>query len=299
MHAHLTPPILPAFRNREVVRIHHALKKFELLAARLFHQTYSSLPYSPPLPHLLALPIASGGGDVGEKNGGARMRSRIRSMAMAIIFLIAVTLLSACSTLAPQDAMQADVEQAAAIIERFQSFNPDQAIPPAILRSARGLANHTVTKSAFIGSVRGGTGVVVARTQNGWSGPSAIGTGGLGVGLQAGAEVSEFVIVLNTPAAIDAFARGGNVTLGGNLTIAAGPMGRSAEAGVSLQAAMYSYSQSQGLFAGISLEGTVIGTRDELNEAYYGRPVAARDILAGKEQPPARAERLLAVLPIY
>ncbi|MGH7765883.1 MAG: YSC84-related protein [Candidatus Binatia bacterium] len=195
--------------------------------------------------------------------------------------------------------MQADVEQAAAIIARFQSFNPDHAIPPAILRSARGLAILTVTKAAFIGSVRGGTGVVVARTQNGWSGPSAIGTGGLGVGFQAGAEVSEFVIVLNTPAAIDAFARGGNVTLGGNLTIAAGPIGRSAEAGVTLQAAMYSYSQSQGLFAGISLEGTVIGTRDELNAAYYGSPVAARDILAGNVQPPPRAERLLAILPVY
>jgi lipid-binding SYLF domain-containing protein len=217
----------------------------------------------------------------------------------AIIFLIALTLLNACATMAPQDAMQADVEQAAAIIERFQSFNPDQAIPPAILRSARGLAILTVTKAAFIGSVRGGTGVVVAKTQNGWSGPSAIGTGGLGVGFQAGAEVSEFVIVLNTPAAIDAFSRGGNVTLGGNLTIAAGPIGRSAEAGVSLQAAMYSYSQSQGLFAGISLEGTVIGTRDELNAAYYGRPVAARDILAGNVQPPARAQRLLGVLAKY
>jgi lipid-binding SYLF domain-containing protein len=219
-------------------------------------------------------------------------------MTRSIIFLIALTSLSACSTLAPEDAMQADVEQAAAVIERFQRFNPDQTIPPAILRSARGLAILTVTKAAFIGSVRGGSGVVVARTQNGWSGPSAIGTGGLGVGFQAGAEVTEFVIVLNTPAAVDAFARGGNVTLGGNLTIAAGPVGRSAEAGVSLQAAMYSYSQSQGLFAGISLEGTVIGTRDELNAAYYGRPVAARDILAGNVQPPARAQRLLSVLPV-
>jgi len=216
-----------------------------------------------------------------------------------IIFLIASILFSACSTMAPQDAMQSDVEQAAVIIERFRSFNPDQAIPPAILRSARGLAILTVTKAAFIGSVRGGSGVVIARTENGWSGPSAIGVGGLGAGLQAGAEVSEFVIVLNTPAAIDAFARGGNVTLGGNLTIAAGPLGRSAEAGVSLQAAMYSYSQSQGLFAGISLEGTVIGTRDELNAAYYGRPVAARDILAGNVQPPARAQRLQTLLPVY
>ena len=217
----------------------------------------------------------------------------------AIIFLIATTLLlSACSTMTPRDTMQADVDQAAAIIERFEAI-PESAIPPAVMRAARGLAILTVTKAGFIGSVRGGSGVVVARTQNGWSGPSAIGTGGIGVGFQAGAEVSEFVIVLNTPAAVDAFARGGNVTLGGNLTVAAGPVGRSAEGGVALQAAMYSYSRSQGLFAGISLEGTGIGTRDQINAAYYGKPVEARDILAGKVQPPADAQRLRSVLAKY
>ncbi|MGH7836179.1 MAG: YSC84-related protein [Candidatus Binatia bacterium] len=216
----------------------------------------------------------------------------------AMILLIALTLLSACATVAPQDAMQADVEQAAAIIEHFVAI-PETAIPPAVMRAATGLAILTVTKAGFIGSVRGGTGVVVARTQNGWSGPSAIGTGGLGVGFQAGVEVSEFVIVLNTPAAVDAFAKGGNVTLGGNLGVAVGPVGRSAEAGVTVGAAMYTYSRTQGLFAGVSLEGTVVGTRDGVNSAYYGKPVAASEILDGSVQPPARAQTLLSVLAKY
>ena len=200
--------------------------------------------------------------------------------------------------MAPRDAMQADIDQAAAIVERFESI-PETGIPPVVMRAAKGLAILTVTKAGFIGSGRGGSGVVVARTGSGWSGPSAIGTGGLGVGFQAGVEISELVIVLNTPAAVDAFAKGGNVTLGGALGVAAGPIGRSAEGGVSLQAAMYSYSRTQGLFAGISLEGTVIGTRDQVNEAYYGKPVEARDILAGKVRPPASAQRLLAVLAKY
>jgi lipid-binding SYLF domain-containing protein len=216
----------------------------------------------------------------------------------AIIFLIASTLLSACATVSPEDSMQADVEQAAAILERFEAI-PESAIPPAVMRNATGLAILTVTKAGFIGSVRGGTGVVVARTQNGWSGPSAIGTGGLGAGFQAGVELSEFVIVLNTPAAVDAFAKGGNVSLGGNMGVAVGPVGRSAEAGVTVGAAMYSYSRSQGLFAGVSLEGTVIGTRAGINSAYYGKPVAASEILDGSVQPPARAQRLLAVLARY
>jgi SH3 domain-containing YSC84-like protein 1 len=216
----------------------------------------------------------------------------------AIIGVIAAALLSACSTVSPHDAMQADVDQAAAIIGRFEAV-PEKGIPPSVLRAARGVAILTVTKAGFIGSARGGTGVVVARTDKGWSGPSAIGTGGLGVGFQAGVEVTEFVIILNTPAAVEAFAKQANVTLGGNLSIAAGPVGRSAEAGVALQSAMYSYSRSQGFFGGVSLEGTGIGTRDEPNAAYYGKSVTANEILRGSVPPPAGARNLLAALSKY
>ena len=214
------------------------------------------------------------------------------------IFLIVAMLLSACSTTSPEVGMQQDVDQATAIIQRFHEI-PEKEIPPSVMKAARGVAILTVTKAGFIGSGRGGTGVVLARLDKGWSGPSSIGTGGLGVGFQAGAEISEFVIVLNTPAAVDAFAKQGNVTLGGNLTITAGPVGRSAEAGVALQAAMYSYSRSQGLFAGVSLEGTVVSTRDEVNAAYYGKRVTADEILSGKVQSPAGARTLLDRLSKY
>jgi lipid-binding SYLF domain-containing protein len=194
--------------------------------------------------------------------------------------------------------MEKDVDRAVVIIERFEAI-PESAIPPAVMRAARGLAILTVTKAAFIGSVRGGTGVVIARTEKGWSGPSAIGTGGLGVGFQAGAEVAELVIVLNSLEAVNAFAKGGNLTLGGALSVAAGPVGRTAEAGVAVGAAMYTYSRSQGLFAGISLEGTGIATRDRVNAGYYGEPVEPREILTGRVQPPASAQKLLAALSKY
>ena len=216
----------------------------------------------------------------------------------SIIFLIVATLFPACATTSSRESMEADIDQAVAIIERFEAI-PESGIPPAVMRDARGLAILTVTKAGFIGSVRGGTGVVVARTEKGWSGPSAIGTGGLGVGFQAGAEVAELVIILNTQEAVNAFAKGGNVTLGGALSVTAGPVGRAAEASVAVGAAMYSYSRSQGLFAGVSLEGTVIAARDRVNAAYYGEPVEPRDILAGRIQPPASAQKLLAALSKY
>jgi lipid-binding SYLF domain-containing protein len=216
----------------------------------------------------------------------------------AIICVIVAVLLSACASVSPRDAMQADVDQAAAIIERFEAI-PETQIPPAVMHAARGVAILTDTKAGFIGSARGGTGVVVARTEKGWSAPSAIGTGGLGIGFQAGVQITEFVIVLNTPAAVQAFAKQGNFTLGGNLSAAAGPAGRAAEAGVALQAAVYTYSRSQGLFAGFSLEGTGVGTRDDANAGYYGKPVTAGEILSGSVQPPAGARSLLAALSKY
>jgi SH3 domain-containing YSC84-like protein 1 len=220
-------------------------------------------------------------------------------MLRAIIVSSLGMLFAACVNIGAANAsVQDDVDQAVTIIERFQAI-PEKAIPDSVLRNAKGLAILTVTKAGFIGSGRGGSGIVVVRTGNGWSGPSAIGTGGLGVGFQAGVEITEFVIVLNTQEAVDAFAKEGNVTLGANLSAAVGPVGRTAEANVAFQAAMYTYSISQGLFAGVSLEGAVIATRDEANAEYYGKAVAAKDILAGKVRPPAGARTLLTVLSNY
>jgi lipid-binding SYLF domain-containing protein len=213
-----------------------------------------------------------------------------------LIFTIVFTL--SLGTSALHAAMEDDVDRAIMIIERFQEI-PETAIPPAVLRDAKGLAILTMTKAGFIVSGRGGTGVVVARTPKGWSGPAAIGTGGLGVGFQAGVQVSEYVIILNTQEAVNAFSKGNNVTLGGNLSAAIGPIGRSAEASVLPQAAIYTYSRSQGIFAGVSLEGTIIMTRYAANEEYYGKPVYPSEIFAGDLKPPANAQRLLELLSKY
>jgi lipid-binding SYLF domain-containing protein len=183
------------------------------------------------------------------------------------------------------------VDRSASIVSEFRHM-PEKGVPSRILRHARGLAIISVVKAGFIFSGKAGDGVVVARTAHGWSGPSFIGTGGAGWGLQIGAEVTDFVIVLNNDAAVRAFSRGGNVTVGADVSAAAGPVGRSAEADITPKAAIYTYSKSKGLFAGVSLEGAVLGTRKEANARYYGRPVSASDILQGRVAAPAGAARL-------
>jgi SH3 domain-containing YSC84-like protein 1 len=186
---------------------------------------------------------------------------------------------------------QDTVNRCASIIRDFRQM-PEKGIPRDVLRHSKGLAIMTVVKAGFIFSGKGGQGVVVARTRRGWSGPSFIATGGGGWGLQIGAQVTDFVIVLNNDKAVQAFSRGGNVTIGVDLSAAAGPVGRTAEGALAPTAAVYTYSKSRGLFAGVSLEGAVIGTQRQSNFDYYGRPVRADEILAGLIAPPPGAAPL-------
>jgi hypothetical protein len=94
----------------------------------------------------------------------------------------------------------------------------------------QGLAVITVFKAGFLGSGRFGSGIVVARLSDGtWSAPSAIGTIGGGFGGQIGFELTDFVFILNDYNAVKTFSQAASVTLGGNVSIAAGPVGRNAE----------------------------------------------------------------------
>jgi hypothetical protein len=117
----------------------------------------------------------------------------------------------------------------------------------------------------------------------------------VGFGGQIGAEVTDFVVVLNSAEAVKAFSTGGQVTLGGNLSVAAGPSGRNAEADIAISntaAPIFSYSKTRGLFAGVSVEGSVIMERKDANEKFYRQPVTARQLLSGAILPPPEATPL-------
>src|SRR4051812_42356297 len=160
---------------------------------------------------------------------------------MKQLLLILTTL---CLSLAAAKATEQDiVDRSVLIIREFRNM-PEKGLPPRILRRARGLAIISVVKAGFIFSGKAGEGVVVARTGKGWSGPSFIGTGGAGWGPQIGAQITEFVFVLNTNRAVHAFSRDGNFTLGADASVAAGPVGREAQAAVMPTAAIYTYSRT-------------------------------------------------------
>lgn len=189
----------------------------------------------------------------------------------------------------------------ASFIDPGQAYGLDRFIPSSVLANAKGLAIFTVFKAGFLGSARYGNGIVVARLSDGrWSAPSAIGTGGAGFGGQIGFEWTDFVFILNDSAAVRTFSQMGSLTLGGNLSVAAGPVGRNAEAAgaASLKsvAGIFSYSRTKGLFAGISLEGSVIIERRDANEKLYGRRYTAYQLLSGSVPSPPAAQPLIKIL---
>ncbi|QUC21404.1 uncharacterized protein UV8b_05647 [Ustilaginoidea virens] len=182
-----------------------------------------------------------------------------------------------------------------------QAFGPDKVIPPSILSQAKGFAILTILKAGFLGSGRVGSGLVVARLPDGsWSAPSAIAAAGGGFGGQIGLELTDFVFVLNDANAVKTFAQMGSITLGGNVSLAAGPVGRNAEAAgaASLRSVsgIFSYSKTKGLFAGVSLEGMAIIERRDANEKLYGTRYTAQQLLGGAVSPPPAADSLMVVL---
>jgi len=197
-----------------------------------------------------------------------------------------------------------EAEKAAKILATFLADpgHPESAlnsIPKAVLQRARGLAVFQVLKAGFVFSGKAGSGLVISRLPDGsWSAPSCIATGGVGWGLQIGADITDFVIVLNSEDAVRAFSLGGNVTIGGNVSATAGPIGTggSVQASLAHPAPMFSYSKSKGLFAGLSLEGTVLIERKDANKDFYGSAIPARDILGGRVPPPEVASRLYEII---
>uniref|UniRef100_UPI00358E76F9 SH3 domain-containing YSC84-like protein 1 n=1 Tax=Myxine glutinosa TaxID=7769 RepID=UPI00358E76F9 len=201
--------------------------------------------------------------------------------------------------------LKSEARKAAKILQQFTEIADgrglDKIIPAHVIGQAKGLAILSVFKVGFLVTARAGSGIVVAQLDGYWSAPSAVGIAGLGGGFEIGLEVSDLVIVLNTHKAVEAFACGSNVTLGSNLTVSIGPMGRAAEVDVAMRrtAAMFTYCRSRGLFAGISLEGAYLFQRKDANQKFYCENVRVNEILAGMIEPPAVAQELYHQLSKY
>lgn len=170
---------------------------------------------------------------------------------------------------------------------------PDKGIPHDLLNKAECVAVFpNVVKGGFIVGGHGGRGVASCRTPSGWSAPAYFELKGGSVGLQIGGQATDFILLFMNESGMKSLLSD-KFELGGDASVAAGPVGRSSSAttDIKLDAQILSYSRSKGLFGGISLKGTVISPEKSDMEGTYGKGVKAQTVLAAnKNRAPAEVQ---------
>jgi lipid-binding SYLF domain-containing protein len=234
--------------------------------------------------------------------------------------------------LAPPSQIAQEKNRSNSLLKRDNGFGLDAVCSPAkrfpgtvddvetatlrdLIKNSLGLAFVRSSKVVLGLSLHFGSGLVISRLGDGsWSAPSAIGVYGAGLGVQFGLEVAEYIFLIQTNEALEHFKRGEHFTIGGNMGAAIAGHGREAYGAASVGASgdgskgpsknniasVVAYAKSQGLYFGVSLEGSKIFTRDEINNRTYkfiaGNEVSTNDILIGKVPIPREATNLYSTL---
>lgn len=157
----------------------------------------------------------------------------------------------------------------------------DKAIPEAILGKAEGIAIFPGTlKGGFLVGGMRGRGVLSARTADGWSSPAFLTLTGGSFGLQIGGQAADIVLIINDRRGLENLVRN-QFKLGADVSVAAGPVGRDAQAATDLQlrAQILSYSRTRGLFAGVTIDGSTIRPDRDANERFYGTRLETQQIV--------------------
>jgi len=220
------------------------------------------------------------------------------------IIVLCVGLGLVCSPQALADNLKEDAEvivnKARLVIEEVKNA-PDSGAAYDLIRQSAGVAIiPDMFKGGFVVGGSYGKGVVVARKDGKWSGPSFVYIGAGSVGFQIGVQITDLILVVIGQNTMDSFMRS-NFKLGVDAAVAAGPVGAQATAATDLflKGGIYSYSRSKGLFAGVSLEGAGLGTDFDLNRAYYQTTSNPKDILYGQVETPESAQKLFQALSAF
>ena len=159
----------------------------------------------------------------------------------------------------------------------------DDGIPRALLGNAEGIAVFpgTVRAGFLVGGMRG-RGILSARTESGWSAPAFLTMTGGSIGFQIGVQAADIVLVIKNRRGLENLVSN-QFKLGADAGVAAGPLGREAEASTDLQlrAQILSYSRARGLFAGVTVNGSTVRQDRDANERFYGDRLETQQIVFG------------------
>src|SRR6266571_2879900 len=232
-------------------------------------------------------------------------KMRVTKVMLAVLALVATSALlvsrSVARTTADNDTAKR-LNAAADVLNEIMAA-PDKSIPQDLLdKAACSVIVPNVKKGAFIVGAKYGRGFIVCRKENGrdWSAPAGVKVEGGSVGFQIGGSETDVIMLVMNERSIDKLLSS-KFTVGGDASVAAGPVGRtsSAETDAQLHAQILTYSRSRGLFAGVSLQGATLRPDDDANKDMYGRPMSNKDVVLGNVKQPPAAARLIAALNRY
>ena len=202
--------------------------------------------------------------------------------ALATSLLVLATALPSAQAAGEVESDRAD--DAARVLAEIMRI-PEDRIPDKLLAQAEAIAViPNVIKAGFGVGGRRGRGLIAVRGKDGtWSNPSFITLTGGSFGFQAGVQSADVILVFRKRRGVDSIV-GGKFTLGADASVAAGPVGRSAQASTDerLKAEILSYSRARGLFAGVALDGTRLAIDNKSNQRVYGQGHTARAIFEGR-----------------
>jgi lipid-binding SYLF domain-containing protein len=196
-------------------------------------------------------------------------QTAISALTLVLLLACSAPLVSAKKKNRLQDATRHSSD-AAKVFTEIMNVR-DKAIPKELLDKAEAIAVFPgVLKAAFIFGGKGGQGVISRRNKNGWSAPAFFNVSGGSFGAQIGATKTDYVLLIMNDKGVDGLLKD-KLELGGEVGVAAGPVGREAAAStnLTLAAGILSYSRSKGAFIGAALKGAVISPDNDLNEAVY------------------------------
>jgi lipid-binding SYLF domain-containing protein len=215
---------------------------------------------------------------------------------------VSTILLASAGALLGQTSVETRLEEAATVFSEVMG-TPDKAIPQELLDRAQCIVVVPgMLKGAFIVGAKYGKGFLSCRKKGGtgWTGPGAIRVEGGSFGFQiGGSETDVLMLVMNEGGVRHLMSS--KFTVGGDASVAAGPVGRTAEASTDayMNAEILSYSRTRGIFAGIALNGATLRPDKEDNKSLYGKAIENKEIITKEMPPPKSAEKLISLFNKY
>ena len=228
------------------------------------------------------------------------MMAVMRHSTLAVFFSLALS--SSVAFAQPADSTEsARLKQAVTIFNEIMSAE-DKSIPRMILGKAEAIAIFPSTiKGGFVVGGMRGRGVISARTASGWSAPAFMTLTGGSIGLQIGGQAADLILVIMQRRGVESLVRN-QFKLGADASVAAGPVGRDAQASTDLQlrAEILSYSRARGLFAGVTVNGSTLRADRDANERFYGKRLdTGQIVLMGQADTRAPVPEWIEVLDRY